>query len=122
MTRATSGIAYARPSPETWIARSGVDADEVEVKVEKAEVTLTGFVDSREDKRMLEDLAEDVFGVDEVNNHLRIHRGEARGEARQTFTAGQPQATGSAQGQGGAAGQGTQQRTSQGTQPHAGRT
>jgi hypothetical protein len=60
------------------IARSGVDAEEVEVKAEGAEVTLTGFVRSREEKRILEDLADDVFGVEEVNNHLRIRR-ETRG-------------------------------------------
>jgi hypothetical protein len=95
------------------IARSGVNADEVEVKVEKGEVTLTGFVYSREDKRMLEDVSEDVFGVDEVNNHLRIHR-----EERQTFTAGQSQP---AQGTQGITGQQTGQRTQQGTQTQPGR-
>ncbi|HSD20953.1 MAG TPA: BON domain-containing protein [Anaeromyxobacter sp.] len=69
------------------IARSNIDADEVEVKVERAEVTLTGFVESRWDKRMLEDIAEDVFGVDEVHNHLRLRQdtGARAGEA----TAGQ---------------------------------
>lgn len=56
------------------IARSNVNADEVEVKVEHAEVTLTGFVESRWDKRTIEDIAEDVFGVDEVHNHLRLRR------------------------------------------------
>jgi hypothetical protein len=95
------------------IARSWVNAEEVEVKVEKGEVTLTGFVDSREDKRAIEDIAEDVFGVDEVNNHLRIHR-----EERQTFTAGQSQTSLGTQGM---AGQQTGQRTQQGTQTQPGR-
>ncbi|ABS25918.1 BON domain-containing protein [Anaeromyxobacter sp. Fw109-5] len=78
------------------IARSNVDADEVEVKVERAEVTLTGFVGSRWDKRMLEDIAEDVFGVDEVHNHLRLRRetgaltGQGTAETTaQTGTSGQ---------------------------------
>jgi hypothetical protein len=62
------------------IARSGLDADDVEVKVESSEVTLSGTARSREDKRRLEDLADDVFGVEEVHNHLRIAR-EPRGEA-----------------------------------------
>jgi hypothetical protein len=56
------------------IARSGVDASEVEVRVEGAEVTLEGTVARREEKRWLEDLAEDVFGVDEVHNHVRVAR------------------------------------------------
>ncbi|HET8540692.1 MAG TPA: BON domain-containing protein [Anaeromyxobacter sp.] len=74
------------------IARSGVNAEDVEVKVERAEVTLSGFVDGREDKRLLEDLADDVFGVEEVHDHLRLRR-EPRTES-QTFTAGQGQAQG----------------------------
>jgi hypothetical protein len=59
------------------IARSGVDADDVEVRVEKREVTLTGTVHERQEKWWLEDLADDVFGVEEVHNHLRVVRGEA---------------------------------------------
>jgi hypothetical protein len=58
------------------IARSGVNAMDVEVEVENGEVTLSGYAESREDKRRLEDLADDVFGVDEVHNHVRIRRGE----------------------------------------------
>jgi predicted amino acid-binding ACT domain protein len=78
------------------IARSWVNAEDVEVKVDKGEVTLGGFVESREEKRKIEDLAEDVFGVEEVQNHLRVRR---RGQEvqSQTFTAagqGQTQETG----------------------------
>jgi hypothetical protein len=58
------------------IARSGVDADAVEVKVEKGEVTLSGSVGSRMDKWRLEEAVDDVFGVDDVNNHLRVSRGQ----------------------------------------------
>lgn len=49
-----------------------VDATDVEVRIENSEVTLTGFVDSRDAKRAAEDCAEDVQGVREVHNHLRI--------------------------------------------------
>jgi hypothetical protein len=68
------------------IARSGVDADEVEVRVEHREVTLTGTVRARQEKWWLEDLADDVFGVEEVHNHLRVARPEpgARGEGAGT--------------------------------------
>lgn len=63
------------------IARSGIDASDVEVKVENAEVTLTGNVWSRRDKWWLEDLVDDVFGVEEVHNQLRVARIETRGHA-----------------------------------------
>ena len=49
-----------------------VDATDVDVKIQNGEVTLTGFVDSRDAKRAAEDCAEDVTGVREVHNHLRI--------------------------------------------------
>jgi osmotically-inducible protein OsmY len=58
------------------IARSGVNADEVEVRVENGEVTLSGTVASRQEKRYLEDLCEDVFGVNDVHNQIRVSRGE----------------------------------------------
>jgi osmotically-inducible protein OsmY len=49
-----------------------VDATDVEVRIQSGEVTLTGFVDSRAAKRAAEDCADDVQGVREVHNHLRI--------------------------------------------------
>ncbi len=62
------------------IARSGIDAREVEVAVAAGEVTLTGTVERRDEKRALEDVADDVFGVEDVHNQLRLHRGaRARG-------------------------------------------
>jgi BON domain-containing protein len=62
------------------IARSGVDLDDVEVKVENGEVTLTGTVRDRVEKWRLEGLADDVFGVEEVHNYLRILRVERPAE------------------------------------------
>ena len=57
------------------LARSGIDARDVEVAVEAGEVTLAGTVGSREEKRALEDLADDVFGVEDVHNRLHLaHR------------------------------------------------
>jgi hypothetical protein len=95
------------------IARSWVNAEEVEVKVESGEVTLTGFVYSREEKRVIEDVAEEVFGVEEVNNHLRIHREDRS----QTFSAGSPQKGTSTTAGGTQAGQRTQQGTTPTQQP-----
>jgi hypothetical protein len=69
------------------IARSGIDADEVEVKVENGEVTLTGTVTAREHKWRLESIADDVWGVDDVHNHLRVSREKQGTEAERQGTA-----------------------------------
>ncbi|KFA92691.1 BON domain-containing protein [Archangium violaceum] len=60
------------------LMQAWMDADDVTVRVEKAEVTLTGTVKSRDEKRAIEDLAEDVLGVKEVNNELRVAREQQR--------------------------------------------
>src|SRR5215213_11689244 len=49
-----------------------LDASELEVSVQNAEVTLTGTVNSRMDKRRAEDIAESVTGVTHVENRLRV--------------------------------------------------
>lgn len=49
-----------------------LDASDVEVTVSNAEVTLTGTVNSRRDKRRAEDIAESVSGVSNVENRLRV--------------------------------------------------
>ena len=51
---------------------SYIDASDVEVTVASGEVTLTGTVDDRNAKRRAEDIAEDVSGVANVENRLRI--------------------------------------------------
>lgn len=52
---------------------SFLDASEIEVEVKGSEVTLTGMVDSRYSKHRAEDLAEDVTGVTDVQNNLRVN-------------------------------------------------
>jgi osmotically-inducible protein OsmY len=56
------------------IARSGIDADGLEVNVENGEVTISGIVASRVDKWRLEVIADDVFGVEEVHDQVRVAR------------------------------------------------
>ena len=51
---------------------SDVDASDVEVRVSSGEVTLSGTVMTRWDKRQAEDLVENVAGVREVHNNLRV--------------------------------------------------
>jgi hypothetical protein len=52
-----------------------IDATEVEVQVQNGEVTLTGKVEDRHQKRLAEDIAEQIPGVTDVHNQLKIDRG-----------------------------------------------
>lgn len=51
-----------------------VDASEIEVAVAGSEVTLTGSVETRRERRRAEDCAERVSGVTHVQNNLRVTR------------------------------------------------
>jgi len=55
-----------------------VDASEIEIMVQNREVTLTGTVRDRNEKRWAEDIAESVSGVTHVQNNLRV--GQRQGE------------------------------------------
>jgi osmotically-inducible protein OsmY len=58
-----------------------VDASEIEVRVENREVTLSGTVNSRFEKRHAEDIAESVSGVAHVQNNLRVQQAGAGGSS-----------------------------------------
>jgi osmotically-inducible protein OsmY len=59
-----------------------LDASDIEVRVSNAEVTLLGTVRERQDKRLAEDLVEQVSGVREVHNQLRASQGGAGQESQ----------------------------------------
>lgn len=66
-----------RLTDDVWL-----DASEIEVTVERGEVTLAGSVEGRRAKRRAEDLADTVSGVRHVQNNLRygmIPAAEAEG-------------------------------------------
>lgn len=74
------------------LSKGYIDATEIMVMVEGGEVTLTGTVDSRSDKRRAEDIAEYVSGVSNVENRLRV-RDTNRYDT--SMSTGAPGATGS---------------------------
>jgi hypothetical protein len=51
--------------------------------VNNGEVTLDGIVDTREAKRMAEDVSESVDGVRDVVNHLKTYRGGSEDRSSQ---------------------------------------
>jgi hypothetical protein len=67
-----------------------VDAQDIQVEVNNCEVTLKGTVNSRQAKRMAEDIADSVWGVQDVHNQLRVKQEE---ENQQTQTTGSRERT-----------------------------
>jgi len=51
-----------------------IDATNIEITVQSGLVTLGGFVGDRQSKRAAEDLANDVWGVKDVQNQIKIQR------------------------------------------------
>jgi hypothetical protein len=69
---------YTRPDErirddvyDRLMGETGIDASDVDVIVKNGEVTLSGTVRDRVDKRRIEELAEGVLGVRDVHNQLR---------------------------------------------------
>jgi len=56
-----------------------IDATDIDVQVQNGEVTLTGTVTDRRQKRLAEDCAEQVRGVRDVHNRIRVQQDGARG-------------------------------------------
>ncbi|CAG2146885.1 hypothetical protein LMG31506_03496 [Cupriavidus yeoncheonensis] len=52
----------------------GLDVSEVTVQVHDGVVTMEGTVNDRRSKYEIEDIAESVFGVRDVLNHIHVHR------------------------------------------------
>jgi hypothetical protein len=77
-------------------AAGDIDASEIEVRVDNGEVTLSGAVSDRADKRRAEDLIEHVSGVREVHNNLRVSRQDEAGGVGRTGVLGLNTDTGGA--------------------------
>jgi osmotically-inducible protein OsmY len=57
---------------ERLVRNHEIDGSDIEVEVNNGEVTLKGIVESRYERRFAEDITEDVFGVKNVLNLLRV--------------------------------------------------
>jgi len=65
-----------------------VDASDIEVAVQNREVTLSGTVHSRFERRHAEDIAESVTGVVHVQNNLRVVQGGGLDQVSTTGASG----------------------------------
>ena len=61
-----------------------LNAEDIEIEVNNGQITLKGTVDSRQSKRLAEDIAESVPGISQVINQLRIKQ---QGDEKSGFTA-----------------------------------
>jgi osmotically-inducible protein OsmY len=66
-----------------------IDASEIEVRVTNCVVTLDGEFETREEKRLAEDIAEAAPGVRDVHNNLRVKPAvlSSLSEEEQTYSA-----------------------------------
>jgi hypothetical protein len=61
---------------ERLTADHRIDASDIEVRVASGEVTLIGTVDDRRTRRLAEEIIEDLPGVKDVRNDLRVNRSQ----------------------------------------------
>jgi hypothetical protein len=64
---------------EALTRHSHVDASNIRVRVENGEITLEGTVGSRHEKRLAEEAVENLSGVRDVHNHLRVGQSSGNG-------------------------------------------
>lgn len=54
------------------LQQSDIELDQIEVNVTSGSVTLSGTIDSRRVKHLIEDIVDSVWGVKDISNNLRI--------------------------------------------------
>jgi osmotically-inducible protein OsmY len=59
---------------ERLTQHGAIDAEQIQVSVKDGEVTLSGAINSRMEKRLAEDVAESCWGVRQVHNQLRVQQ------------------------------------------------
>ncbi len=75
------------------LMHSWIDAEDVDIQVRGGEVTLGGTVEDRASKRAVEDLADNILGVTDVQNHIRVRpRGQDGDRAPVSATMKKPTA------------------------------
>jgi hypothetical protein len=79
---------------ERLMQHGQIDASNIDVEVRGGEVYLRGEVDDRQTKRMAEDILDDVMGITEVHNELRISRGRQGQSGGQQGQSGQQEGNG----------------------------
>ena len=76
-----------------------LDATDIEVRVEGGVVTLSGTVESRQAKRIAEDILESISGVTDIANQLRVQGQGGPGQSSQRVLNDERQLGGAGQGQ-----------------------
>jgi osmotically-inducible protein OsmY len=74
------------------LMHSWVDAENVDIEVRSGEVVLAGTVEDRQAKRAIEDIADRVLGVKDVQNNIRVRPRGAEEQQRTTTSPKTPSA------------------------------
>jgi len=92
------------------LIEEGIDCGNVDVSIKEGLVTVTGEVNDRRDKHRIEEIAESVSGVSDVENQLRLAKREKRADEQGVARSGAQTGIGAAAtkgaSEGGAAGVG----------------
>lgn len=70
---------------ERLAMHEAIDISDVTVDVQAGNVILTGTVEDRYERRTIEEIAEAVFGVQDVENHIRVQRRDALETSERTL-------------------------------------
>ena len=65
-----------------------IDATNISVEVQGGDVILTGTVNSRYEKRLAEDITDDISGVKNVENRLRVNTAQNYGQGSSAYSTG----------------------------------
>jgi osmotically-inducible protein OsmY len=74
------------------LMHSWVDAENVDIEVRSGEVVLAGSIEDRQAKRAIEDIADRVLGVKDVQNNIRVRPRGAEEQQRTTTSPKKPSA------------------------------
>lgn len=107
---------------ESVMEWSEIDASEVQIDVSNGNVTLQGTVDSRRTKNLLEEIADCVSGVEDIDNQIKVKRGSQDSRDSSTSGGSNSSSLSSASGYGSDASKTASTRDSGRTPPVAGRT
>lgn len=69
---------------DALLSRRSIELDEVEIQVNDGSVTLTGTVQSRQQRYEIEDVADGVWGVKEITNNIKVGSGSTGASASET--------------------------------------
>lgn len=73
---------------ERLVDEQGIDVSEVSIEVKNGRVELEGTVPSRQMRHRIEDIVDDCWGVQDIENRLRVQTQQSGQESRSSSSSG----------------------------------